>query len=125
MNEPQVFYIVTATKLSGQQVFAKLAEGSSVSATTTSLPGAARMFEVSKANDALVWVEKIRATLSRTCDQNSIRVMIFEQRLRSVSEDDFEFHKALRMNAIAKLTAQEIEALGLEKVEIERRLNAD
>ena len=123
----QQFYIVRAEKRDGTLVYLKTPEVASTGhgATITPSPEFARKFPVSKPDDVIQWMERIKTSVGRSCNPATMRVMVFEMSLREIGEEDSDWNKALRMNAISKLSEQEIIALGLQKHEIERRLNAD
>lgn len=124
----QQFYIVAVDKKGGGEVYCRIPEGSSpnsYSCSTTTSPELARKFAVDRPDEVLQWMDRIKSSISRTCNSESLRGMIFEMNLRRISDDDSDWNKALRMSAISKLTEQEIIALGLQKHEIERRLNAE
>lgn len=122
----QQFYIVRAEKRDGTLVYLKTPEVASTGGATITLsPEFARKFPVSKPDDVIQWMERIKTSVGRSCNPATMRVMVFEMSLREIGEEDSDWNKALRMNAISKLSEQEIVALGLQKHEIERRLNAD
>ena len=125
----QQFYIVAVDKKAdGGEVYCRLSEGAApngYSCSTTANPELARKFALDRPEEIIQWMERIKSSVGRTCNPNSMRAMIFEMNLRPISDEDSDWNKALRMNAISKLTEQEIVALGLQKHEIERRLNAE
>jgi hypothetical protein len=124
----QQFYVVRVEKKDGMMVYLRISDASSpsgYSAATTPNPELARKFPLTAPQDVIQWIERIKSSVGRTCNPNTMKVMVFEMSLREIDDDDSEWNKALRMNAISKLTEQEIVALGLQKHEIERRLNAE
>ena len=123
----QQFYIVGVEKKDGTQVYCKTSESAAhgYSASITPSPELARKFAITAPEDVIQWVERIKTSVGRACNTNTMRVMVFEMKVREIDGDDSEWNKALRMNAISKLTEQEIVALGLQKHEIERRLNEE
>lgn len=124
----QKFYVVRVEKKDGTLVYLRNSEGASpsgYSVATTPNPELARKFALTAPHDVIQWIERIKSSVGRTCNPNTMKAMVFEMSLREIDDDDSEWNKALRMNAISKLTEQEIVALGLQKHEIERRLNAE
>jgi hypothetical protein len=87
-------------------------------------PSMARRFEldIDKA-EVLEWIESERGKIARYADPDTMKIMIFEQTLIPVPDNDIEWKTSLQRSGVAKLSKLEIEALGLEKYEIERRLS--
>ncbi len=124
----QKFYIVAVEKKDGMRVFLRNSDSASntgYSAATTPNPELARKFPLNAPQEVIQWMERIKSSVNRTCNAATMRAMVFEMNLREIGDEDSDWNKALRMNAISKLTEQEIVALGLQKHEIERRLSAD
>ncbi len=124
----QKFYIVGVEKKDGVQVYLRVSDSASnsgYSAATTPNPENARKFALTAPQDVIQWMERIKSSVGRTCNAATMRAMVFEMSLREIGDEDSDWNKALRMNAISKLTEQEIVALGLQKHEIERRLSAE
>ena len=124
----QKFYIVGVEKKDGMQVYLRVSDtsaNSGYSASITPNPENARKFALTAPQDVIQWMERVKGSVGRTCNAATMRAMIFEMNLREIGDEDSDWNKALRMNAISKLTEQEIVALGLQKHEIERRLSAE
>lgn len=123
----QQFYVVSAEKKDGTKVYARFSENGSgsYSASITNSPMGARHFPIDCPQDVITWMERIKSSLGRSCVVSTIKVMVFEFEIREIGDDDSDWNKALRMNAIAKLTDQEVIALGLEAHAIERKMSAD
>ena len=64
--------------------------------------------------------------MSRYADPGTLRIKAFEMRVVDVDlEHDPSWRTELQRHAVAKLNRMEIEALSLEKYEIERRMADD
>ena len=122
------YYIVAVDRKDGTEVYCRVPEGSSPAGynyTTTPKPEMARKFEMDQHAEVIRWIDRIKSAVSRNFDSSTLRALVLEMNVRPISEDDSDWNKALRMNAISKLTEQEIVALGLQSHEIERRLSKD
>jgi hypothetical protein len=121
-------YVVSVQKKDGAIVFLrKMANSTKRTATNTGLtsdPAAARNFDmdVDKAV-VLEWMDSERIHVARYADADTMKIMVFERTLSPVADDDIEWRTSLQRSGVNKLSRLEIEALGLEKYEIERRLS--
>jgi hypothetical protein len=122
-------YVVSIEKKDGTMAFLRLTgagAGSSAVSGLTSDAGLARQFDIDTPKEEIIsWVDKAKSGMSRIAYLDSIRVMVFETNLTEISKDDIEWRTVLQRHAVGKLMRMEIEALGLEKYEIERRLAKD
>jgi hypothetical protein len=122
-------YVVAIEKKDGSLGFFRLNEGGRTKATTvgvTADANMARKFEIDTSKlDIIAWMDRLKSSAAKFGNVDSIRVMVFETTLTKVDLDDIEWKTILQRNAVSKLSKIEIEALGLEKFEIERRLAAD
>ena len=120
-------YLVSVEKKDGSLVYLRLGTGESNGTLgTTTEPAFARQFNLdTPKEEILAWVNRIvsNANLSKQANINTLRIMLFETQLTEISVvDDYDWRQELQRNGVAKLTHMEIEALGLEKFEIERKM---
>lgn len=112
-------YIVQASRLStGDMVYLR-AGASSTTVGFTITPNSAETFATT--DDALAWMDRIYKNACKTCDPTSIKIVSLNIEVCDI-EGDHEWERKLRLNAVSKLTYQEIEALGIEKYAIESKL---
>lgn len=113
-------YIIEGIKTSNNSVvfLAKSANSSGVLAIPEAENGAT--FETPE--EVLSWLDRIYKNACRLCDPTSIKVKKINVEIIDIV-DDFEWDRALRLNAVSKLTYQEVQALDVEKYAIESKLS--
>lgn len=113
-------YIIQATRTSNGETIYLRAGTTSATIGMASMPNSAESF--TNQDDALIWLDRIYKNACKTCDPASIKIVSLNIEVLDI-EDDFEWERKLRLNAVSKLNYQEVKALGIEKYAIERKLN--
>lgn len=113
-------YIVKATRASNGDVVFLRAGTSSTSIGITLVANSAEVF--SDPDDALSWLDRIYKNACKTCVPESIKIVKLIVEVCDIN-DDPEWERKLRLNAVSKLTYQEAQALGIEKYAVEKKLN--
>ncbi len=112
----------------GTQAFLKVMSSSTVrSSSNNGLvedPANARQFEIDiDKEDLIIWMDQERPKITKWANVDTLKIMIYECKTTEISSDDIEWKTALQRTAMEKLSVLQIEALGLAKYEIERRLS--
>lgn len=125
-------YIVGVKNRNGEQVYLSGATTSSYSSTAPSAasrrmlvsdPANARQFEMDYDKSSILkWLDSERVKISKQADLDTLTIMLYETKTTAVPLDDPEWRAEIQRNAVSKLTNLEVEALSLEKYEIERRM---
>jgi hypothetical protein len=121
----EVYYIIGIEHKDGSQKYLR-GQGDGIDN-----PGLAKTFAFDAPKSELIdWISKIRigATSSQygnslaNYNLDTIRILVYTVDINPIDSDDIEWKTLLQRSALKKLLKMEIEALGLEKYEIERRL---
>lgn len=119
-------YLISVDKKDGSRVFLRSGTNDAKrTVATTADPAMAELFDLDVEKEiVLEMIDRARAAviLAKQLNLSSFRIMIYETSLTEVSADDYEWKLELQRNGVAKLTRLEIEALGLQKFEIERKM---
>jgi len=121
-------YVVTIQKKDGSTGFLrKMAVSTKRTLANTGItsdPASARQFELDVDKAVVIeWMDREREHLARFADVDTMKIAVFEWTVLPISEDDIEWRTSLQRSGVNKLSRLEIEALSLEKYEIERRLS--
>lgn len=121
-------YIIAVDRKDGNVAFLrKMSTGSNRTMSNNGLvsdPAQAMHFDFEVDKETIInWMDSERSKISKWANTDSIRIMLYECTATPVSADDFDWRTILQRTAVSKLSNLEIEALGLEKYEIERRLS--
>jgi len=109
-------YIVGVERLGGEQAYMN-----QTSNGLTSDPAHARHFDIDHEKaDILAWMDYERGKIAKWANMDTACIMLYETKITKVLADDVNWRTELQRNGVAKLSRLEIEALGLEKYEIER-----
>jgi hypothetical protein len=124
----QLSYVVAVDRKDGNTAYLRtMSSASSRTASNNGLvsdPAQARQFAVDDPKeDIIYWMDYERPKITKWANVDSLRIMLYECTVTPVSADDIEWRTILQRTAVEKLSNLEIEALGLEKYEIERRLS--
>lgn len=121
-------YVIGVERRDGTQAFLKVMSSSTVrSSSNNGLvedPANARQFEIDiDKEDLIIWMDQERPKITKWANVDTLKIMIYECKTTEISSDDIEWKTALQRTAMEKLSVLQIEALGLAKYEIERRLS--
>lgn len=123
-------YIIAVDRKDGNIAFLRKMSTSSTPRTMNnnglvSDPAQALHFDVEVDKETIVnWMDGERSKITKWANTDTIKIMLYECKATTVSADDIEWKTILQRTAVSKLSNLEIEALGLEKYEIERRLSS-
>lgn len=121
-------YIIAVDRKDGNVAFLrKMSTSSNRTMSNNGLvsdPAQAMHFDFDVDKETVIrWMDSERVKIGKWANTDTIRIMMYECTATSISPDDLEWRTFLQRNAVSKLSSLEIEALGLEKYEIERRLS--
>ncbi len=120
-------YIISVERKDGSTAYLRAMNSVTRSAANTGLtldPAQARHFDTDTDKaDIIYWMDVERPKITKWANTDTLKIMRYVCTVVPVSADDIEWRTVLQRTAVSKLSNLEIEALGLEKYEIERRLS--
>lgn len=120
-------FVIGVERKDGTQAFLRTVGGTATrTAGNNGLvedPANARQFDIDiDKEDVIYWMDQERPKITKWANVDTLKIMVYECNTTEVSADDLEWRTALQRTAMEKLSVLQIEALGLAKYEIERRL---
>ena len=128
LNVKKECYVISVEKKSGERVYLRVMGSTSTrSASNNGLvddPAHARQFDVDvDKEDIIYWMDVERPKITKWANVDTMMIELYECTTTPIDAEDLDWKTALQRTAMEKLSVLQIEALGLEKYEIERRLS--